>query len=165
MHFWSKFGDSSLNGWQVIVRTTSKWCKIRLSSLIWPLTGEELSRGQTRDWHTDRQTEIHTHTQRQATTIPKGQNWPRVINQVIQLWPGITCRNRLLIQPDKDLVEYTAHKIFKSLVPVKITRNISIFIGFIWSDLQNSIFDESNVIHRKFKTNIMVHPYPSLSLI
>ena len=32
MHFWSKFGDFSLNEWQVIVRTSSKWGKIRLSS-------------------------------------------------------------------------------------------------------------------------------------
>ena len=25
MHFWSKFGDSSWNGWQVIMQTSSKW--------------------------------------------------------------------------------------------------------------------------------------------
>ena len=50
--FWSKFGDSSLNGRQVIART-SKW----------------LPHTQTHR-HTDRQTE--------ATTIPEGQNWPRV---------------------------------------------------------------------------------------
>ena len=37
-------------------------------------TGHELSRGQARDWRTDG----HTHTQTQAATIPKGQNWPRV---------------------------------------------------------------------------------------
>ena len=36
MHFWSTFGDSSLNGWQVIVRTSSKWDKFGLSSDIWP---------------------------------------------------------------------------------------------------------------------------------
>ena len=33
-------------------------------------TGDELSCGQASDWH--------THTQTQATTIPGGQNWPRV---------------------------------------------------------------------------------------
>ena len=37
-------------------------------------TGDELSRGQARDWRTDG----HTHRQTQATTIPEGQNWPRV---------------------------------------------------------------------------------------
>ena len=49
-----------------------------LAILAW--TGPELSRGQASDWHTygqtDRQTD--THTQTQATTIPEGQNWPRV---------------------------------------------------------------------------------------
>ena len=40
--------------------------------LAW--TGDELSRGQARDWRTDG----HTHRQTQATTIPEGQNWPRV---------------------------------------------------------------------------------------
>ena len=37
--------------------------------LAW--TGDELSRGQARNYHTHRQT--------QATTIPEGQNWPQVI--------------------------------------------------------------------------------------
>ena len=37
-------------------------------------TGDELSHGQAHDWHTDR----HTGRQTQATTIPEGQNWPRV---------------------------------------------------------------------------------------
>ena len=39
-------------------------------------TGPELSRGQTKGWrtHTD------THRQTQATTIPEGQNWPRVMS-------------------------------------------------------------------------------------
>ena len=48
LHIWSKFGDPSLNGWWVIMRT-SPW----------------LMHGQT-------------HRQTQATTIPKGQNWPRL---------------------------------------------------------------------------------------
>ena len=47
-----------------------------LAILAW--TGPELSPGQASDWHTDRQTDTHTHTQTQATTIPEGQNWPRV---------------------------------------------------------------------------------------
>ena len=37
-------------------------------------TGDELSRRQAHDWRTDG----HTHRQTQATTIPEGQNWPRV---------------------------------------------------------------------------------------
>ena len=40
--------------------------------------GDELSRGQARDWRTDG----HTDRQTQATTIPEGQNWPRVKTQV-----------------------------------------------------------------------------------
>ena len=32
MHFRSKFSDSSLNGWWVMVRKSSKWGKIWLSS-------------------------------------------------------------------------------------------------------------------------------------
>ena len=42
-------------------------------------TGHELSRGQARDWRTDG----HTHRQTQATTIPEGQYWPRVIETVL----------------------------------------------------------------------------------
>ena len=51
---WSKFGDPRLNGWWVIARTNS--------------------------WLTHGQTDRQTHTQTQATTIPEGQNWPRVKN-------------------------------------------------------------------------------------
>ena len=55
LHLWSKFGDSSLNSWLVIARTS--W------------------------WLTDR----HTHTHTQATTIPEGHNWPRVKTCIIDL--------------------------------------------------------------------------------
>ena len=51
LHLWSKFGDPSLNGWWVIARTNS--------------------------WLTD--TRTHTRAHAQATTIPEGQNWPRLI--------------------------------------------------------------------------------------
>ena len=44
-------------------------------------TGHELSRGQAHDWHTDG----HTHRQTQATTIPEGQYWPRVTNDLIDM--------------------------------------------------------------------------------
>ena len=40
--------------------------------LAW--TGDKLSRGQASDYRTHRR----THRQTQATTIPEGQNWPRV---------------------------------------------------------------------------------------
>ena len=52
LHLWSKFGDPGLNGWWIIARTSS--------------------------WLTDRHTHTHTHTHTQASTIPEGQNWPRV---------------------------------------------------------------------------------------
>ena len=65
---WSILGDSSLNGWRVITRTN-----------VW------LAYGRT-----------HTHKQTQATTIPEGQNWPRVkmvilvleINRILILFTG-----------------------------------------------------------------------------
>ena len=45
--------------------------------ILWWTSGE-LSRGQARDWHTHTRTHEHTDTQKQTTTIPEGQNWPRV---------------------------------------------------------------------------------------
>ena len=44
--------------------------------LAW--TGDELSRGQASAYRTHRRTDGHTDRQTQATTIPEGQNWPRV---------------------------------------------------------------------------------------
>ena len=44
--------------------------------LAW--TGDELLRGQASDYRTHGWTEGRTHRQTQATTIPEGQNWPRV---------------------------------------------------------------------------------------
>ena len=44
--------------------------------LAW--TGDELSSGQAHDWRTHGRTDGRTHRQAQATTIPEGQNWPRV---------------------------------------------------------------------------------------
>ena len=49
LHLWSKFGDPSFNRWWVMARTSI-------------------------DAHTNGHTDRHT----QATTIPEGQNWPRV---------------------------------------------------------------------------------------
>ena len=54
--------------------------------LAW--TDDELLRGQAGGWRT--RTDTHTHTE-QATTIPEGQNWPRVkrtiIHSIISLGP------------------------------------------------------------------------------
>ena len=49
LHFWSNFGGSSWNRWQIMTRTPQSWYA---------------------DAHTDRHM--------QATTMPEGQNWPRV---------------------------------------------------------------------------------------
>ena len=45
-----------------------------LNLVILADTGHELSRGQAKGWRT----RTDTHRQTQATTIPEGQNWPRV---------------------------------------------------------------------------------------
>ena len=45
--------------------------------LVW--TGDELSRGQASAYRIHRRTDGHTDRQTQATTMPEGQNWPRVI--------------------------------------------------------------------------------------
>ena len=108
MHFLSRFGDSSVNGWQVIVRTSSKWGKIRLSRSIWPWSSRSitpqnnrhLNQGvlhlcfkfgdfslngwwvivRTSKWliHTHTYTHTLTDTHTGAMTIPEGQNWPWV---------------------------------------------------------------------------------------
>ena len=100
MHFWPKFGNTDFNWWWLFARTSSKWGKFWLISLIWPWSSRSIIPKNNRDlnqgllhlwskfgdsslngwwviartswWLTDR----HTHTQ--ATTIPEGQNWPRV---------------------------------------------------------------------------------------
>ena len=94
MHLWSKSGDPSLNGWWVMVRTTSKWSKFGLrpwkSKSIVPQnnrdlnklfctfgpnfvipawTGPKLSCIQASDWHTHTQT--HTDAGNDNTRRPK----------------------------------------------------------------------------------------------
>ena len=111
MHFRSKFGDSSLNGWWVMVWKSSKWGKFdfedqgrsspktigtqtkvfcisgpNLVILAW--MGDELSSGQARDCYTH--THGHTYPQTQAMTIPEGQNWPRVKSGI--------CTKRCLVE-------------------------------------------------------------------
>ena len=104
MHFWPKFGNTDFNWWWLFARTSSKWGKFWLLSSIWPWSSRSIVPQSNRDlnqglfhlwskfgdsslngwwviartswWLTDRHTHTHTHTQ--ATTIPEGQNWPRV---------------------------------------------------------------------------------------
>ena len=104
MHFWPKFGNTDCNWWWLFARTSSKWGKFWLLSSIWPWSSRSIVPKNNRDlnqglfhlwskfgdsslngwwviartswWLTDRHTHTHTHTQ--ATTIPEGQNWPRV---------------------------------------------------------------------------------------
>ena len=49
-------------------------------------TGDKLSRGQTSDYRTHR----CTHRQMQPTTIPEGQNWPRVKTEEGRSWKETT---------------------------------------------------------------------------
>ena len=106
MHFWSKFGKPHFIWYWLIARTNSQaqngvnfYFQVQfdfedhrqsphktigilinvfyisdpnLVILAW--TVNELLHGQAHDWRTHG----HTYTHTQATTIPKGQNWPRV---------------------------------------------------------------------------------------
>ena len=49
LHLWSKFGDPSLNGWWVMVRTSSKWSKFWLWPLIWPWRSRLIAPQNNRD--------------------------------------------------------------------------------------------------------------------
>ena len=53
---------------------TKVFCSSGPNLVILAWTGDKLSRGQASDYRTHRR----THRQTQATTIPEGQNWPRV---------------------------------------------------------------------------------------
>ena len=75
LHLQSKFGDPSLNASPVIART-SKWLTDRQTD------------NQT-DRQSDRQTDRQTQTQ--ATTIPEGQNWPRVTGKCFACLPLQEC--------------------------------------------------------------------------
>ena len=114
-----KFGNSNFNWWWLIACTSSQCGKFWLWNSIWPwrswsiipqnnralnqgllhlwskfvdrsLTVDELSRRKSRDWRT------HGHTHTQATTIPEGQNWPRV--KTNKQWVEMVCmtHNKLL---------------------------------------------------------------------
>ena len=57
---------------------TKVFCFSGPNLVILAWTIDELSLGQAHDWRTHRHTDTQTHRHTQATTIPEGQNWPRV---------------------------------------------------------------------------------------
>ena len=109
LHLWPKFGDPSLNWWWVMVWTSSKWGKFWLlakfdlegQGLLPPKTIGTLSMvfytyglnlvilAWTGDSFRADKHMITAHTkaqrQMQAKTIPKAQNWPRVIKSAKSL--------------------------------------------------------------------------------
>ena len=135
MHFRSKFGDSSLNGWWVMVWTSSKWGKTFKLNLtlkikvdhpqkqkgpnqgvlhLWSKFGDPSLNGRwvivrTSSWL------IHTHAdpQTQAMTIPEGQNWPRVIKSYMSWTPSYYM----------DLNKITKHQLY-SYNPLRLLRDL-----------------------------------------
>ena len=71
---------------KTIETLTKVFCNYGSSFMILAWTGHGLSCGQACDWHMDGLTD----TQKQATTIPEGQNWPWVKNQKCQ-WQQQLC--------------------------------------------------------------------------
>ena len=57
---------------------TKLFCTFCPNLVVLAWTRRDLWRGQARGWRTHTQTDTHTDRQTQATTIPEGQNWPRV---------------------------------------------------------------------------------------
>ena len=57
---------------------TKLFCTFCPNLVVLAWTCGDLWRGQARGWRTHTQTDTHTDRQTQATTIPEGQNWPRV---------------------------------------------------------------------------------------
>ena len=57
---------------------TKLFCTFCPNLVVLAWTRRDLWRGQARGWQTHTQTDTHTDRQTQATTIPEGQNWPRV---------------------------------------------------------------------------------------
>ena len=61
--------------------------------MILSSTGDELSCGQASAYRTHRWTDGHTDRHTQATTIPEGQNWPRVKIDY-KNYPGYVCMQK-----------------------------------------------------------------------
>ena len=69
---------------------TKVFCSSGANLVILAWTGDKLSHGQASDYHTHR----CTHRQTQPTTIPEGQNWPRV---KIKMLNGTARNHRMAI--------------------------------------------------------------------
>ena len=78
---------------------TKVFCSSSPNLVILAWTGDKLSHGQASDYRTHRR----THRQTQATTIPEGQNWPRVKTQVsLAAEPGPwACRQGLIVRSNR----------------------------------------------------------------
>ena len=57
---------------------TKFFCTFCPNLMVLAWTRDDLWHGQAQGWRTHTQTDTHTDRQTQATTIPEGQNWPRV---------------------------------------------------------------------------------------
>ena len=130
MHFCSKFGNYNFNWWWVMACTSSKWGKFWLWSSIWPWRSQSiipqnnrsLNQGllylwskfgdpslngwwvivRTNLWLTD----TRTHTHIQATTIPEGQNWPRVKMMYAYHFNNIIIMPSLMIHMQTSLCQW-----------------------------------------------------------
>ena len=149
MHFWSKFGKPHFIWYWLIARTNSQakngvnfdfqvqfdledhrqsphktigiLIKVfyisdpNLVILAW--TADELLHGQADDWRTDTRTHTHTHTQ--ATTIPEGQNWPRVksfchlIKRAIMSWNRHKSPSMLITNISNHMLPARASHVFQ----------------------------------------------------
>ena len=106
MHFCSKFGNCNFSWWWVMACTRSKWGKFWLWSSIWPSRSRSIIPqngwwviARTNSWLTDTRTHTHTYTHTQATTIPEGQNWPRV--KVTEFCSGVNEPNHYILHANK----------------------------------------------------------------
>ena len=63
---------------------TKFFCTFCPNLMVLAWTRDDLWHGQAQGWRTHTQTDTHTDRQTQATTIPEGQNWPRVKNHKSQ---------------------------------------------------------------------------------
>ena len=131
LHFWSNFGDSSLSGWQVIVRTN------------WWLM------------YTHTYTNTHTHRQAQAMTIPEGHNWYRVkvgsytiircFNQYFAPnWPwyslrGLHIRITWFSLYGIRIPLFSLYGIHMPLLPYMVIQPIVLGMALLWAAMDSSL--------------------------
>ena len=96
---------------------TKVFCSSGSNLVILAWTGDKLSRGQASDYRTHRR----THRQTQATTIPEGQNWPRVkmAKYVVEWYNSIGLFNKqTYIVSVNPIVIFFCHKQYR-ICPLK----------------------------------------------